>query len=66
MTGQTAGRIVVFYVASCHEDLRWYLSIHSPTALKYSANDPGDNICNLAGGVKRWRRLSLVSAPVAE
>jgi hypothetical protein len=65
MIGQTARRIVVFYVASCHDDLCWYLSIHSPHALKNSANDPGNNVYNLPGAIQREHRMGLVT-PVAE
>ena len=60
MIGQTAGRIVVFYISSCHEDLRWYLSIHSPNALKSSANDPADNVYSMPKAIERPRRLKLV------
>jgi len=55
MTIQPAGRTVLFYLARCHDDLAWYLSIHPTSRLRRAANDDASNL----------DRLCLVK-PVAE
>jgi len=39
MLREPVSRIVLFYVARCHEDWRWFLSIRTEAALLRAANE---------------------------
>jgi hypothetical protein len=58
-----AARTVIFYVARCHEDLRWYLSIHSNTRLRRAANDDGSNVYPMTSSPARNRPCMATPTP---
>jgi len=53
-------RTVLFYVARCHGDLTWYLSMNTLTP---AANDIGVASISTAGPYKPTRHLQLVTSP---